>query len=113
MGSIQKLVFGSIRKNKALKYFLMNVLSDLKVLLRTYDSDINEALDWKEMLAYLSDHRNPFVTVQLLPQYVEPEQGMINYIPEDMRNTRYKDIIKELNINIIEDIIEQPDESGS
>lgn len=110
VGSIQKLVFGSIRKNKALRYFLMNVVSDLKVLLRTYDSDIYEEMDWKEMLAYLSDHRNPFVTVQLLPQYVEPQQGMIDYIPEDMRNTKYKDIIKELNIKIVEDHIESPDE---
>lgn len=84
VGSIQKLVFGAIRQNKTLKSFIMNVLSDLKVILRTYDGDISESMDWKEMLAYLSDHRNPFVTVQLLPEFIEPKEGLIALMPDDM-----------------------------
>jgi hypothetical protein len=30
-------------------------------------------MEWGEMLAHLSEYRNPFVTVQLLPKYEEPE----------------------------------------
>lgn len=90
-GSIQKLVFGSIRKYKPLQHFLTNVITNLKVLLRTYDSDIDEAMDWKEMLAYLSDYRNPFVTVQLLPEYIEPINGVITQIPDDMKQSKIPD----------------------
>ena len=82
---MQKLVFGNIRKNKALCNFLVNVMSDLRVVLRTYDGEKMENMEWVEMLAYLSGLRNPFVTVQLLPTYVEPEMGMIKYYPEELR----------------------------
>ena len=84
-GSMQKLVFGSIRKNKSLCNFLVNVMSDLRVVLRTYDGEKMENMEWVEMLAYLSGLRNPFVTVQLLPTYVEPEMGMIKHYPEELR----------------------------
>jgi hypothetical protein len=83
-GSVQKLVFGSIRKHPALRNFLVNVISDMRVVISTYDSDVEESMEWQEMLAYLSDNRNPFVTVQLLPRYVHPERGMVKYIPDDM-----------------------------
>ena len=84
-GSMQKLVFGSIRKNKALCNFLVNVMSDLRVVLSTYDGEKMEHMEWVEMLAYLSGLRNPFVTVQLLPTYVEPMIGMIQHYPEELR----------------------------
>ena len=83
-GSVQKLVFGSIRKYPPLRNFLVNVFSDMRVVISTYDSDVEESMEWQEMLAYLSDSRNPFVTVQLLPKYVHPERGMVRYVPDDM-----------------------------
>ena len=41
-----------------------------------------ETMTWVEMIAYLSNNRNPFVTVQLLPQYVEPVEGVKKHLPE-------------------------------
>lgn len=90
-GSVQKLVFGSIRKHPTLRNFLVNVISDMRVVISTYDSDVEESMEWQEMLAYLSDNRNPFVTVQLLPKYVHPERGMVAYIP-DVMIQRYSDM---------------------
>ena len=41
-----------------------------------------ETMTWIEMIAYLSNNRNPFVTVQLLPKYIEPKEGMKNHLPD-------------------------------
>jgi hypothetical protein len=51
-------------------------------MLRTYDDAVTESMNWEEMLAFLCGNRNPFVTVQLLPQYVEPKCGMIDFLPK-------------------------------
>lgn len=93
--SMQKLVFGSIRKNKNLCTFISNVLSDMHVILRTYDDDSTETMPWKEMVAYLCGNRNPFVTIQLLPEFVEPKCGMISYIPKVL-SSRYAAMVKQL-----------------
>lgn len=100
IGSMAKLVFSSVRRHPALKNFLMNVLSDMTVQLRTYDHQMvliklcassyiipliqlqSETMTWTEMIAYLSSNRNPFVTLQLLPKYIEPKEGMKSHLPE-------------------------------
>jgi len=93
-GSMQKLVFGNIRKNRPLCNFLVNVMSDLRVVLRTYDGEKMENMEWVEMLAYLSGLRNPFVSVQLLPTYVEPEMGMVKHYPEELQSKYIDELAK-------------------
>lgn len=70
--TVRKAIFGSIRKNRRLSNFLLNINPNLLVVLGVYDSDQMEVMEWGEMLAHLSEYRNPFVTVQLLPKYEKP-----------------------------------------
>eukprot|EP01033_Poteriospumella_lacustris_P005213 gene5213-3723_t len=79
--SVRSVVFGSIRSQKALCTFLTQVQSSLKVVLTTYNSTLRETFDWDEMLAHLSNQRNPFVTAQLLPKYIAPERYL--YEPQE------------------------------
>jgi hypothetical protein len=79
--SVRSVVFGSLRSQKALLTFLVNVSSSLNVVISTYNCDSKEVFRWAEMLAHLTNYRNPFVTVQLLPRFVEPEQYI--YVPEE------------------------------
>jgi hypothetical protein len=79
--SVRSVVFGSIRSQKGLATFLTQVKSSLKVVLTTYNSTLRETFEWDEMLAHLSNKRNPFVTVQLLPKYIPPEKYL--YEPQD------------------------------
>jgi hypothetical protein len=71
--NIKKTIFNSIRNYKALHNFLCNIISSLKVILICYDSDIRVSLSWHEFLTYLTDYRNPFLLVQLLPAFLEPK----------------------------------------
>lgn len=77
-GTVRKAIYGSIRKNRRLTNFLLNINPNILVVLGVYDSDQMEVMEWGEMLAHLSDYRNPFVTVQLLPKYEEPS-GSASY----------------------------------
>jgi hypothetical protein len=79
--SIRSFVFGHIRNYKPLCSFLESVSSSLNVVLSTYNGGIRETFKWKELLSHLTNYRNPFFTVQLLPPYLEPEQYI--YTPEE------------------------------
>jgi Ca2+-binding EF-hand superfamily protein len=70
--SIQQHIFGSIRQSRALMSFLTTTLSDMRVILCSYNSGIRSTMPWAEMLAHLNNYRNPFVVVQLLPRFVRP-----------------------------------------
>jgi hypothetical protein len=74
--SLKQLVFGSIRANRPLLTFLSNVVSPLRVVLASYDSGVRISINWTGFLAHLTNYRNPFLSVQLLPRFLEPE----NYI---------------------------------
>eukprot|EP01038_Epipyxis_sp_PR26KG_P009215 gene9215-12426_t len=78
-GSVRCLVFGALRNHKILHNFLISTLSSMKVVLTTYNSGIRESFSWIEMLSHLTNYRNPFFTVQLLPAPVAPEY--YNYRP--------------------------------
>lgn len=93
--TIEKVVFGTIRKIKPLYNFLTASISSLKVALATYNGGRRIAMDWTEMLAYLCDYRNPFVTVQLLPKFVEPEEYF--YDPDVKAEGFTGDEVKETN----------------
>jgi hypothetical protein len=113
-GSLQKLIFGNIRKSSVLKNFLVNVISDMKVVISIYDADASETMEWKEMIAYLAGFRNPFVTVQLLPEYVEPEQGMISHVPDDLI-PRYASVLKQEQIQLpgeVNELLDPEDTKG-
>lgn len=79
---ISQFVFGHIRKYKALHNFLTNVVSSLTVVLTTYNSSVRLSMKWTSMLAHLNDYKNPFVQLQLLPKFLEPEQYIYN--PQDI-----------------------------
>lgn len=72
--SVRSIVFGSLRKQKALYAFLSQVTSSLRVVLSTYNNSLKESFSWEEMLAHLTNHRNPFITIQLLPKFIPPEK---------------------------------------
>lgn len=72
VGTVRKAIFGNVRKNRRLTNFFLSINPNILVVLGVYDSDQTEIMEWKEMLAHLSEYRNPFVTVQLLPKYKEP-----------------------------------------
>jgi Ca2+-binding EF-hand superfamily protein len=71
--SICRYIFGNIRKQKPLYSFLVRVMSSLNVVLSSYNSGVLVVMTWGSMLAYLTGYRNPFVTIQLLPRFLEPE----------------------------------------
>lgn len=79
--SIRSFVFSHIRSCKSLCTFLTSVTSSLNVVLATYNGGIRETFKWTEMLSHLTNYRNPFFTVQLLPAFIEPEQYI--YCPEE------------------------------
>jgi hypothetical protein len=63
--SIRSFVFSKIRNYKSLYNFLVNVNSSLNVVLATYNGGIRETFRWREMLAHLTNYRNPFFTLQV------------------------------------------------
>ena len=79
--SIRSFVFSHIRSCKSLCTFLTSVTSSLNVVLATYNGGIRETFRWTEMLSHLTNYRNPFFTVQLLPAFIEPEKYI--YQPEE------------------------------
>ena len=79
--SIQHFVYGNIRKCKNLFSFLINVVSTLKVVLSSYNSNLCISMPWSEMLAYLNDYRNPYITFELLPRTILPKDYI--YVPVD------------------------------
>ena len=81
---LRSLVFGSIRKHKQLHTFLTTVMSDLNVILTSYNAGIRITMSWREMLAHLTEYRNPFVTVELKPRFLEPNEYI--YIPKEDRS---------------------------
>lgn len=72
--SMEKVVFGSIRKCKTLYSFISNSMSTLNVVLTTYNGARRNSMTWADMLSYLCDYRNPFVTIQLLPKVLTPDE---------------------------------------
>ena len=80
-GSIKRLVFGSIRKQKNLHSFLVSVISNIKIVLSSYNSSVMVSMTWTEMLAHLTDHCNPFISIELKPRFLEPHQYV--YRPEN------------------------------
>lgn len=72
--TIRSFVFGGIRAHKPLYNFLTGVSSSLQVVLSSYNGGIRETFKWKEMLSHLTNYRNPFFTIQLLPATVEVDQ---------------------------------------
>ncbi|GMI54341.1 hypothetical protein TeGR_g8450 [Tetraparma gracilis] len=74
-GNLRKVIFGTIKKDRALWNFLSTTYSSLKVTLSTYDGDVNIVLDWAEFLAHLNGFRNPYATLELLPKKVDPVRG--------------------------------------
>lgn len=76
--TIEKVVFSAVRKNKPLVKFMTNVDSILDVTLSTYNGQKRQIMSWKEMVSYLLDYRNPFVTIQLLPKFLEPDEYFYN-----------------------------------
>ena len=79
--AVKRLVFGSIRKHKALHTFLVNIIATLRVVLVSYDAGVRISLPWSEFLAHLTDYRNPFLSAQLLPRFLEPKDYV--YKPPD------------------------------
>ena len=79
--SICRAVFGNLRQSKSLYKFLVNTISTLKVVLVSYNSGLRVSMNWTEMLAYLHDYRNPFVSLQLLP--AEMQESEYNYRPSE------------------------------
>lgn len=71
--SLRSVVFSSLRNYQPLYAFLTQVRSSLKVVLSTYNSSARETFSWEEMLGHLTNYRNPFLTVTLLPKYIPPE----------------------------------------
>lgn len=69
-GSLQKLVFSRLRSNAALYNFLTNSTSTLRINLASYNGGQRICMPWKEMVSYLTGYRNPFYTVQLLPEHI-------------------------------------------
>ena len=53
--------------------FLTSCISDLNVVLTSYNNDVRLLVSWTEMLAHLNGYRNPYVCAQLLPAFLEPE----------------------------------------
>ena len=82
-GSIRHLVFGHIRRYKPLHTFLVSVISELRVVLSSYNSGVKVCMPWCEMLAHLTEYRNPYVSVELKPRFLEPHEYI--YRPEDRR----------------------------
>lgn len=82
-GSIRRLVFGNIRLYKPLHAFLVSVISELRVVLSSYNSGVKVCMPWCEMLAHLTEYRNPYVSVELKPRFLEPHEYI--YRPEDRR----------------------------
>lgn len=71
---IRRLVFNAIRSSKPLCAFMTNVISTLNVILTSYNSGIRITLSWREMVAHLTGYRNPFVTVELKPKFLQPHE---------------------------------------
>jgi len=71
---IKPLVFGSIRKSKSLHSYLTNVMANLNVILTSYNAGVRINMPWKEMLAHLTDYRNPYLTAELKPKFLEPNE---------------------------------------
>lgn len=82
--SLRSFVFSHLRSQKALYSFLTQVRSSMKVVISTYNSTSRETFSWEEMLAHLTNYRNPFMTVQLLPRYIPPEK----YLYEPVENNK-------------------------
>ena len=78
-GCIKKLVFGIIRNKKELSQYICQVTCNLKIVLHTYNGTEKEILEWSDMVAHLTDYRNPFVSVQLMPTKLEEEDYV--YLP--------------------------------
>ena len=81
--SLRSVVFGALRSNKAVYAFITNVISSLHVSISTYNDGIKESYTWTELLFYLTNHRNPFFTAQLLPKFIKPEDYYFDVNKED------------------------------
>lgn len=66
--NVKQGVLKSIRDSPGLLRLLMSIRSTLLVRFASYDGTSEELLDWAEFESYLSDFRNPFVTVELFPK---------------------------------------------
>lgn len=94
--SFRNFIFKNLRAHKSIVSFFSQIDSSLKVILCTYNSSYKEEFQWKEMLSHLTNSRNPFFTVELLPKYIKPE----NFLYDE-------------NINLIENTDEEEDDEQS
>jgi hypothetical protein len=53
------------------------------VVLASYDSGVRISINWSEFLAHLTNYRNPFLSVQLLPRFLEPEDYIYKPIDDE------------------------------
>lgn len=62
---------------------MTNVKSSLQVIITTYNGGSKESFNWTELLEHLTNNRNPFVTVQLLPKHITPDKYMFDINAKD------------------------------
>jgi len=80
---MRSLVFSSLRNNKTLFSFFTSVFSSLHISISAYNGGIKESYTWLELLFHLTNNRNPFLTAQLLPKFIEPENYYHDLYKED------------------------------
>jgi len=83
-GGVKKVVFSLLRSKKELAKILCSISCSLLVVISSYNGHERECLDWSEMVAHLTDYRNPFVSVQLLPDFLKPEDYI--YAPYEKKD---------------------------
>jgi hypothetical protein len=71
--SLRAFIFNKIRHYKKLYSFIVNSQSSLNIVLTTYNGGLREVMKWSELLAHLTNNRNPFFTIQLLPKVFKPD----------------------------------------
>ena len=71
--SLRAFIFNKIRHYKKLYNFIVNSQSSLNIVLTTYNGGLREVMKWSELLAHLTNNRNPFFTIQLLPKVFKPD----------------------------------------
>jgi len=71
--SLRAFIFNKIRHYKKLYNFIVNSQSSLNIVLTTYNGGLREVMKWTELLAHLTNNRNPFFTIQLLPKVFKPD----------------------------------------
>lgn len=96
-GGVKRVVFPFLRTKKDLSKFLCTISCSLRVVISAYNGHERECLDWPEMVAHLTDYRNPFVSVHLLPDFLEEEDYVFApYIKKDPKSEPFDDSVVSL-----------------